>query len=73
MPTIKKRINITLSSELEQILTYLAERDDVPEATKASDLLMKAIEIEEDDVFNELAEKRDTKKAKFISHNEVWA
>ena len=72
MPTTKKRINITLSPELEQILTYLAERDHVPEATKASDLLMKAIEIEEDDIFNELAEKRDTKNAKFISHNEVW-
>jgi hypothetical protein len=72
MSTTKKRINISLSSELEHALKYLAKRDNVPEATKAVHLLKIAIETDEDDVFNLLAEKRDTKKAKFISHKDAW-
>ena len=73
MPTTKKRINITVSPEIEKMLKLLSKRDEVPQATKASDLLRLAIEIEEDEIFNQLAEERDTKDAKFISHNEAWA
>jgi predicted Zn-ribbon and HTH transcriptional regulator len=73
MPTTKKRLNVTLSPELEQIIKLLAERDDVPEATKAASLLKTAIEIEEDEILNKLAEARDTKGAKFISHEKTWA
>jgi hypothetical protein len=74
MPTTKKRINISVPDDIEAILKLLAERDEVPQATKASELLRSAIEIDEDEVFNELAEKRDTKNAKFIPHNKkIWS
>lgn len=73
MPTTKKRINISLPENIDIALTRLAERDDVPEATKAVHLLKMALEFEEDDIFNKLAEKRDTKNAKFVSHKAAWA
>ena len=73
MPTLKKRLNITLSQELDEMISLLSKRDDVPNATKASELLCKAIEIEEDEVFNHLSEQRDTKDAKFISHKDAWS
>ena len=72
MATSKKRINISLPKDLEEVLTQLAGRDAVPQATKAVQLLRLAVEIDEDDVFNKIAEARDTKKARFISHQKAW-
>ena len=72
MPTLKKRINISLPEDLEVSLQYLAERDQVPQATKAVYLLRFAIEMDEDEVLNNLAEKRDVPKAKFVSHKKAW-
>ena len=73
MATNKKRINISLPKDLELVLEELAERDDVPVATKAIELIKAAIEIDEDEVWNRLAEERDTPDAKFISHKEFWS
>jgi hypothetical protein len=73
MPTTKKRINITISPHIDEILSALSKRDGVPVATKTAELLKLAIEIDEDDILNTLAIKRDTKNAQFISHNETWA
>ncbi len=73
MTTTKKRLNITLSEQLDDILIKLSKRDSVPQATKATELLSLAVEIEEDQVLDQLASKRDTKNAKFISHNKAWA
>lgn len=72
MPTAKTRINISLSDEIKEALQKLAKRDHVPEATKAARLLEVALETEEDLVWNEIAEKRDKKQAKFISHANAW-
>lgn len=73
MPTTKKRINISLPTDVEASLAKLAERDEVPQATKAVYLLKLAIEIDEDDVLNSIAQERDTKGAKFVSHKKAWA
>lgn len=73
MPTTKKRINITVPEEIEEAIGYLAKRDEVPEATKAVYLIRLAIEVDEDDVWNKLAEQRDVKNAKFVSHKKAWA
>lgn len=72
MPTVKKRINITVDSEIEEILKLLSKRDEVPQATKVSELLRKAIELDEDEIFNEIAEKRDVVGAKYIEHEKAW-
>ncbi|MEX0933831.1 MAG: hypothetical protein WD003_01030 [Candidatus Paceibacterota bacterium] len=72
MATTKKRINISVSKPVEKMLTALAKRDGVPQATKAAELLRQVIEIEEDAVWAEFASKRDTKSATFVSHKEAW-
>ena len=72
MPTTKKRINITASKILEDALQKLAKRDGVSVSGKAAELLRHAIETEEERVWDVLARKRDTEKARFMSHNRVW-
>ncbi len=73
MPTLKKRLNMSLPEDVEKAIAVLSERDDVPQATKALHLIKLALEIEEDDVWNALAENRDTKGATFVSHEDAWA
>lgn len=72
MATIKKRINISVSKELDSALIKLAKRDEVPQATKAEHLIRFALEIEEDIVLNTIAEMRDTSSAKFVSGKVAW-
>jgi predicted DNA-binding protein len=73
MPTRKKRLNITLPKHIAVYLKMIAMRDDVPQATKAAELLEKALEIEEDAFFSRLADERVRKNKKFISHKEFWS
>lgn len=72
MLTTKKRLNITLSPDMETAIKRLAERDRVPRASKAAELLLMALEIEEDRVWDKLAQKRDKRGAKFLSHKTAW-
>ncbi|KKT82028.1 MAG: hypothetical protein A3B99_02235 [Candidatus Yanofskybacteria bacterium RIFCSPHIGHO2_02_FULL_44_12b] len=72
MSTTKTRINISLSDEIRRALASLAHRDHIPEATKAARLLEVALEVEEDQIWNRLAEKRDTNKASYSSHKKAW-
>lgn len=72
MPTTKKRINISLSENMEVAISKLAWRDQVPEATKATELIQLALEIEEDSVWDKLATKRDAKNTTFLSHARAW-
>lgn len=73
MPTTKKRVNITLPADIEEALEILARRDNIPVATKAVQLLHIAIAIDEDEVFDAIAARRDTKKSHFVSHEKAWS
>lgn len=72
MPTTKTRINISVPDGVKEALRKLAKRDRMPEATKAARLLEVALELEEDQIWNEIAEKRDSKGARFVPHAKVW-
>lgn len=72
MPTTNKRINITLQPDIERALARAAGRDQVPEATKATELIRVALEIEEDELWDAVAKERDRKQAKFVSHDDAW-
>jgi predicted DNA-binding protein len=72
MPTHKKRLNITLPKHLAVFLKGISLRDDVPQATKAAELLERALELEEDAYFSKMAEQRDKPNARFISHDKFW-
>jgi len=72
MATTKKRINITLSPQVETLIMKIAKRDAVPAATKVSELLETALHLEEDLVLGAMARVRDTKNVKFVSHAKAW-
>lgn len=72
MATAKKRINISLSKELEQQIIALAKRDQVPTATKLAELVRESVELEEDRLLSAEVEKRRAAKGKTYSHEEVW-
>ena len=72
MPTLKRRLNITLEPDIEKALAFLSQRDEVPEATKVAELLERAIEIEEDTIWNAIAEERLKTAKKWITHESVW-
>jgi len=72
MPTQKKRINLVVSTQIEDAVTRLAARDEVPVAAKALELIQRALEIEEDVLFDIVARSRDTRGALYHSHQKAW-
>jgi len=72
MATIKKRVNVSLSKELEQQVTALAERDSVPIATKITELLRISLELEEDRLLSEISDNRVRTSTGRISHDAFW-
>jgi len=72
MPTTKKRINITAPRIIDEALQKLASRDEMSVSGKAAELLRHAIETEEERVWDALARTRDTKSARFTSHDRAW-
>lgn len=73
MPTTKKRMNMSLPPEIEAAIDALADRDHMTPTSKALHLIKRALEIEEDDVWNDIAASRDTADAKFVSHEQAWS
>ena len=74
MATLKKRINISVSDAVEQAVALLAKRDDVPQATKVTELLTLALELEEDTYFASVVKNRLAKKVSgWKSHTEAWS
>ena len=41
--------------------------------TKVIRLIKNVLEIAEDNAWNKIAKKRDTKNAKFVSHKDAWS
>ena len=72
MATTKRRLNITLSPEVDELITHISKRDKVPEATKVSELLAISLMLEEDRALSIMSEKRIGDKGKKISHIEMW-
>ena len=73
MATLKTRINISLSKEVDRALAALAKRDCMPRATKAAYLLRTALEFEEDIYLGAMAsEMEKTNRSLFLNHEEVW-
>lgn len=68
----KKRINISVSRSVDTAVSRLAKRDQMPTATKVAHLLELALEMEEDQVLDAIASKRDTPRARFVSHAVAW-
>lgn len=72
MATTKKRVNITLTSDMEEQVTALANLDKVPTATKIAELLRQSLELEEDRLLSEMVAIRRKQGGKTLSHKDVW-
>lgn len=72
MATTKRRLNLSLPTELDNALARISKREGVPQAAKAIYFLQIGLELEEDVVLNKIAEERDTRGAKYLSHEAVW-
>ncbi|MBI4034746.1 hypothetical protein HY380_02500 [Candidatus Saccharibacteria bacterium] len=66
MSTAKTRINISLPDDVRRALDGLAKRDKMPTATKAERLLEIALEIEEDQAWEQIASQRDKQDGGFV-------
>lgn len=72
MPTLKKRLNLTLPAEIDLAITKLAKRDALSQSSKALSLIELALEIEEDRIWNQIAAARDKQKVRYVSHTKAW-
>lgn len=72
MPTIKKRINVSLSKPIVLFLELIARRDEVPPATKAAELIEKALEIEEDAYWSKIGDARASENVQYITDDNAW-
>ena len=73
MATTKKRINISVTKETNDMLKRLAKRDQEPVATKAGALLEFALEFEEDRMLSALADERLKGKVKWVPDSDaLW-
>lgn len=73
MPTTKNRLNISLPREIDSALSELSRRDKMPRATKATNLLRIALELEEDLYLGAIAtERAKTNRSLFVSHGKAW-
>lgn len=73
MATTKTRINVSLSDNNTAAIAQLASQHQVPPATMAARLIETALEMEEDQLWDQLASQRDTKSACFVPHSEAWS
>ncbi len=72
MPTAKKRINLTVEDEVFRSLSEIARKEKTSVASVSHLLLEKALELREDYYFSKVSEERLAKKAKKLSHKDIW-
>lgn len=72
MSTAKSRINISLPDDVKEALIKIANRDQMPAATKAVRLMEIGMEVEEDDAWDKVAASRDRNDSNFHSHTETF-
>jgi len=72
MPTKNPRINITFDQEYSELLTAMAKKRNKSVSSLSKELILEALERQEDMSLSELAEARDIVKAKRVSHKDAW-
>ena len=72
MPTDKPRIQVTLTEDIDGILSHVAKTKGKSKSAIAADLIQEALEIQEDRAFAALAEKRERENETWLNHDDVW-
>jgi hypothetical protein len=75
MPAKNPRINVVVDIPIYDRLLSLAQKDGVSLSTKVRDLLVEALEIQEDIHLTALAESREESltEPEILSHEDVWS
>lgn len=75
MPARNPRINVVLERALHNAVLRTARRDGVSLSSKVRDLVLRALEAEEDAALAALAERREAtfRRARALTHSQVWA
>ena len=75
MPTKNPRINVVLEESIYEKVKLLAEKEGTSLSAKVRELLLEALEIQEDINLAQLAEDREKSwtKNQALSHGEVWS
>lgn len=73
MPTMKKRINVTVNKDLERGISILAKRRQMSKSAVLAELAKEALELQEDLDWARIVEERMKKKVKFIPNSDaIW-
>lgn len=72
MPTSNPRVHMTLEPATADLLEEIAAAEVKSVSSVARELLMEGLELREDRFFSDLADTRDTPKAKRMKHTDVW-
>lgn len=72
MPSIKKRINLTVDDKTYIMLEKLSGKKKQKISTISLNLIQQALELQEDIYFSNLADERLSSKQKRISHSKAW-
>ena len=72
MPSVKKRINLTVDDKTYSVLKSLSGKKQQKVSTVSLDLIQQALELQEDIYFSKVADKRLSQKQKRVSHNKAW-
>jgi hypothetical protein len=72
MPTENPRVNITFDKDNLAVLASFAKNREMSLSAAAKDLILKALELEEDEYYSKLAEIREKNTKKWLSHDNAW-
>ena len=72
MPSLKKRINLTVDHKIYSVLEKLSAKKQKKISTVSLSLIQQALEWQEDIYFSKLGDKILSKKSKRIPHNKAW-
>ena len=72
MPTPNQRVNIVTNKELHASLSSIAKLEDMSLSAVARELIIEALEKREDRYLSDIANARDSKSQKTISHDKFW-
>ena len=72
MPTLKKRINLTIDDAVFDQLQLISKKENASVASVSYALLERALELKEDLYFSTAGEDRLKSKHKKIKHKDIW-
>ena len=72
MPSVKKRINLTVDDKTYSVLQALSGKTQQKISTVSLNLIQQALELQEDIYFSKLADERLSQKQKRVSHDKAW-